>query len=59
MVILQLISKNSPSYHPLGNILLDCRSVIEEFEAVPIKHIYREASQCADALANDVPFLAR
>lgn len=44
--------------HPLGHILLDCRSLMEAFEVVLIKHIYREANQCADVLAKEAPILA-
>lgn len=44
--------------HQLGNILLlDCRSLIEEFEEVFIKHFYRETNHCADILTNDAPVL--
>ncbi|KAI8538830.1 hypothetical protein RHMOL_Rhmol09G0134000 [Rhododendron molle] len=41
--------------HPVGHILLDCRSLMEAFEVVSIKHTYRKANCCADALANDAP----
>ncbi|KAI8553219.1 hypothetical protein RHMOL_Rhmol06G0327200 [Rhododendron molle] len=37
----------------MGNILLDCRSLMAELEAVSIKHVYCEANHCADALAKD------
>lgn len=50
-----LLQDNQIANHPLGNILLDCRSLMEELEAVSIKHIYREANHCADALASDAP----
>lgn len=48
---------NSLSHHPLRNILLDCRSFMEKFEAMSIKHIYRKTNQCANALANVAPVL--
>lgn len=50
--VLQLINDHLTENHPLCNILLDCRSLIEEFEAVSIKHIYRESNHCVDALTN-------
>ncbi|KAI8523423.1 hypothetical protein RHMOL_Rhmol13G0072400 [Rhododendron molle] len=39
----------------LGNLLFDCRLLMQGFEEVSITHIYREANRCADALANDAP----
>jgi ribonuclease HI len=35
----------------LRTIVDDCRLLLERFEATTIKHIYREANGCADALA--------
>jgi ribonuclease HI len=35
----------------LRSIVDDCRLLLERFEATTIKHIYREANGCADALA--------
>lgn len=58
VVIPRLISNDHHTEnHQLGNILLDCRSLIEEFEEVSIKHFYRETNHCADILANDAPVL--
>lgn len=50
--VVQLLNEQTKN-HPMGNILLDCRSLMVELEAVSIKHVHREANYCADALAND------
>lgn len=58
--VIQLLNDHEMANHPLGNILLDCRSarsLMEAFEVVTIKHVYREANWCADALAKDAPVL--
>lgn len=40
--------------HPFGNILFDCRSLMQELDdVVSIKHVYREVYRCTDALANN------
>ncbi|KAI8554651.1 hypothetical protein RHMOL_Rhmol05G0114300 [Rhododendron molle] len=53
--VIQLLQNQEMVNHPLGNILFDCRSLTEEIEAMSIKHVFREANQCADALTKDAP----
>lgn len=55
ITVLQLILDTMAENHPLGNLLFDCRSLMQDFEEVSMKHIYCEANRCADALANDAP----
>lgn len=54
--VLDLLNNMNVDNHPLGHILLDCRLLMQGFESISIKHIYRKANLCADALANDTPF---
>ncbi|KAI8526338.1 hypothetical protein RHMOL_Rhmol13G0300200 [Rhododendron molle] len=51
----QLLSAVNIDNHPLSNIIFDCRSLIRQFDNINIKHIFREANRCADALAADKP----
>ena len=44
-----LHSTNSPNAF-LSSIVNDCRYLLERFEAYTLKHIYREANECADIL---------
>lgn len=53
--VLQLLNDKHMTNHPLDNILLDCRSIMEAFEAVSTKHVYHETNHCANALAHDAP----
>lgn len=55
LAVLLLTHDYNTVNHPLDNLLLDCRSLMQEFEQPSIKHIYREANRCADALTNDRP----
>ena len=46
----------------LEPLLTDCRLLLRKFPNLRIEHMYREANQCADALArigsnSDVPFI--
>ena len=33
-------------------LLSDCRNLVQDFSNPIVKHVFREANQCADALAN-------
>lgn len=50
--VVQLINEQTET-HPMGNIFLDCRSLMAEFGVVSIKYVYHEVTYCADALAKD------
>lgn len=56
--VIQLLNEQTKN-HPMGNILLDCRSLMAELEAVSIKHVYCEVNYCANALTKDAPILVR
>ncbi|KAF7830619.1 Trimethylguanosine synthase [Senna tora] len=46
-----LKDNNIPDTHHLHNLLLSCRSSLQEFTEFSISHVYREGNQCADSLA--------
>ena len=51
LVAIDLILAIHPTNVFLRPIVSDCRYLLEKFEGVSIKHIYREANMCADLLA--------
>ena len=51
LVAVDLILTVQPTNVFLRSIVSDCRCLQEKFEAVSIKHIYREANACANLLA--------
>ena len=51
LVAIDLILAVHPANVFLRSIVADCRCLLEKFEGVSIKHIYREANVCADLLA--------
>ncbi|OMO81979.1 hypothetical protein CCACVL1_12120 [Corchorus capsularis] len=51
-LVINLIENADISIHPLGNIISDCRSLMQNFHNVKISHCYREGNMAADALAN-------
>ena len=56
------LMKNSIVNLSLEPLLTDCRLLLKKFPNLRIEHLYKEANQCADALArigstSDVPFL--
>ena len=61
LVVVQLM-KNSIVNLSLEPLLIDCRLLLRKFPNLRVEHAYREANQCADALAHigsisDVPFI--
>jgi ribonuclease HI len=51
LVAVDLILAVHPANVFLRSIVADCRCLLEQFEGVSIKHVYREANVCADLLA--------
>ena len=51
LVAIDLILANHPPNVFLRSMVSDCRYLLEKFEGVSIKHVYREANMCADLLA--------
>jgi ribonuclease HI len=51
LLAVDLILAVHPANAFLRSIVYDCRCLLEKFEGVSIKHIYREANVCADLLA--------
>ena len=50
-VVLDLIcSKNSPNA-AYSSLLFDCRLLLDKIPHTTVKHVFREANKCADALA--------
>lgn len=59
LAVIQLISDQNTVNHSFGNILFDCRFLMQELDVVSIKHVYCEANRYVDALANDAPISIR
>ena len=58
-----LVSSKSIANVFLSSIVNDCRCMMERFDSVTLKHIYRESNACADLLAKEgcrqlLPFIA-
>ena len=51
MRLTDLILAIHPTNVFLRPIVSDCRYLLEKFEGVSMKHIYREANMCTDLLA--------
>ena len=51
LVTVDLILDVHPANVFLRSIVADCKCLLEQFEGVSIKHVYREANVCADLLA--------
>uniref|UniRef100_A0A2N9IUL5 RNase H type-1 domain-containing protein n=1 Tax=Fagus sylvatica TaxID=28930 RepID=A0A2N9IUL5_FAGSY len=51
LLAVDLILATQPANAFLRSIVSDCRCLLQKFEGVSIKHIYREANMCADLLA--------
>ena len=50
LAIIQLM-RNSIANLSLEPLLTDCRLLLRKFPSLQVDHAYREANQCADALA--------
>lgn len=46
-----LLNQHIPSTHPYYSIISDCRLLMHGFLETMLRHVYREANPCADALA--------
>jgi ribonuclease HI len=54
LVAVDLVSSKSVANVFLSSIVDDCRCMMERFDSVTLKHIYRESNACADLLARRV-----
>ncbi|OMP01064.1 reverse transcriptase [Corchorus capsularis] len=50
--VISLLNDADIDTHPLGNIIYDCRKLMERIQNIKISHSFREANQAADAFAN-------
>lgn len=50
--VVDLLSKSISPFHPYGQTVEDCKSLLGRFQTASIVHIHREANQAADFLAN-------
>ncbi|KAF7827446.1 reverse transcriptase [Senna tora] len=51
-MLIHLINNNQlTNLHPLFSVICTCRHFLSAFDSWELKHIYREANGCADALA--------
>ncbi|PRQ31855.1 putative ribonuclease H-like domain-containing protein [Rosa chinensis] len=50
-ILINLIQSKDIDLHPLGTLILNCRSLMNHFESCSIKHIHRERNMVADILA--------
>ncbi|OMO88470.1 reverse transcriptase [Corchorus capsularis] len=51
--VITLINNADISVHPLGNIIYDCRMLMQRFPCLNLSHCFREGNMVADALANN------
>ena len=49
--LVQPANLTSLSHHPYGALIIDCRSLIQEFEETSLQHTFREGNATADLLA--------
>ena len=52
-VLINLVQNADVDLHPLGTIVLNCRSMLQDFKSAQIKHIHRERNVVADILAKN------
>ncbi|KAK9272443.1 hypothetical protein L1049_002816 [Liquidambar formosana] len=55
-VAIALILKEVTPTHPLSSVILDCRCLMDPFLEIQMRHMYREANQCADILVRQGVF---
>ncbi|OMO57247.1 hypothetical protein CCACVL1_25882 [Corchorus capsularis] len=51
-VMIDLIHNANADLHPIGTLIIDCRSLMKQTTCLKLVHCYREANTLADALAN-------
>lgn len=54
MAIVKILSSSNASFestHPYSAIIIDCRSLFQDFEDAQVDYIHREGNRCADILA--------
>ncbi|KAL6138041.1 hypothetical protein ACLB2K_063329 [Fragaria x ananassa] len=52
-VLINLLQNYDSEYHPLGIIVTNCRSMLQYFASVHVKHVHRERNMVADLLAKN------
>lgn len=50
-ILINLIQSDNLDLHPLGTLLLNCKSLMASFSSCSLKHIHRERNMAADCLA--------
>ena len=58
-MIIDLVGKETSNPNSIDTIVADCEEGLKETPFVKIKHCYREANKCADALAKQGALLAQ
>ncbi|PRQ50066.1 putative ribonuclease H-like domain-containing protein [Rosa chinensis] len=51
--LVQLLQSDAIELHPLGTILMNCKQLLNQFDACQIRHIHREGNMVADILAKE------
>ncbi|KAK9100199.1 hypothetical protein Scep_023629 [Stephania cephalantha] len=51
-VALQLLTSQDTNFHPADTLVRDCKALICRQWAIKLQHVFREANQVADGLAN-------
>lgn len=52
-ILVKLILDSDVALHPLGSIVLSCRALMDKFDYVSLRHIFRECNKVADSLAKN------
>lgn len=58
-VVIDLVGKETSNPNSIDGIVVECGKGLKEIPFVRIKHCYKEANKCADALARQGAFLAQ
>ncbi|KAL6130466.1 hypothetical protein ACLB2K_068845 [Fragaria x ananassa] len=52
-VLVNLLQNHNMDLHPLGTIVLNCRSMLQQFNSAQVSHVHRERNSVADLLAKN------
>lgn len=52
-MVVELVNSRSTLHHPLRALILDCRKLMEQFNAMDAKHLHRETNKCTDLLRSN------
>ncbi|XVF04810.1 hypothetical protein REPUB_Repub05bG0117600 [Reevesia pubescens] len=51
-LVVNMLNTELTLNHPLGSLVNECKLLLENFQNLTLRHVFREANRCADKLAN-------